>query len=155
MFQQVTEVFGLSGLIGTTPEGTIFQFALCLLLYNMIQVVKRYIAADPGTPVAAEAISTELLFRDVERQLIALTELAEPAEVVARLPKALSMAEAVARLRGLLAGAWRSEWRKAVNKKRRTQAPKAKQSGAHTSIHRVLEKHRQHQKEQKEAAPNM
>ena len=155
VFQQITEVFHLQQLIGSTAQATVFQAAFCLVLYNLIQVVKRYVAADAGTPVALEAISTELLFRDVERQLIALTELAEPAEVVACLPKALTRAEAVARLTDLLAGAWRPEWRKAVNKKRRTQGPKAKQSGAHTSIHRVLEKHRQHQKERKEAPPNM
>jgi Transposase DDE domain len=32
MFQQVTEVFGLEHLIGTKPEGVIFQFAMCLVL---------------------------------------------------------------------------------------------------------------------------
>lgn len=151
VFQQITEVFHLQQLIGSTAQATVFQAAFCLVLYNMIQVVKRFIAADPGTPVAVEAISTELLFRDIERQLIAMTELTTPTEVVACFPKAMSMAEAVARLRDLLSGAWRPEWRKAVNKKRRVQVPKAKQSGAHTSIHRVLEKHRQHQKEEKEA----
>jgi hypothetical protein len=155
VFQQITEVFHLQQLIGSTAQATVFQAAFCLVLYNLIQVVKRYLAADPGTPVAAAEISTELLFRDVERQLIALTELAEPAEVIACLPKALSMAEAIARLRDMLAGAWRPEWRKAVNTKRRSQVPKAKQSGAHTSIHRVLQAHRQHQKEQKETSSNM
>jgi hypothetical protein len=155
VFQQITEVFHLQQLIGSTAQATVFQAAFCLVLYNLIQVVKRFLAADPGTPATAEAISTELLFRDVERQLIALTELAKPAEVVACLPQTLSLAEAAARLRDLLAGAWRPEWRKAVNTKRRTQAPKAKQSGAHTSVHRVLERHRQRQKEQKEAPDNM
>ena len=43
MFQQVTEVFGLEHLIGTKPEGVIFQFAMCLLLYNLIQVVRGVI----------------------------------------------------------------------------------------------------------------
>lgn len=31
VFQQVTDVFGLKGLIGGTPQATIFQFAFCLL----------------------------------------------------------------------------------------------------------------------------
>ena len=147
VFQQITEVFHLQQLIGSTAQATVFQAAFCLVLYNLIQVVKGYLAADAGTPVAAAAISTELLFRDVERQLIAVTELTQPAELIACLPKALSMTEVGARLRCLLTGAWRPEWRKAVNKKRRVQVPKAKQSGAHTSIHRVLEKHRQRQNE--------
>jgi hypothetical protein len=44
MFQKVTEVFGLRGLVGGTPQGCIFQLAFCLLLDNMIQVVRGYIA---------------------------------------------------------------------------------------------------------------
>jgi DDE family transposase len=40
VFQQITEVFHLQRLIGTTPQGTVFQFAFCVLLYNMVQVVR-------------------------------------------------------------------------------------------------------------------
>jgi Transposase DDE domain len=40
VFQQVTEVFGLQGLIGSSPRATVFQFAFCLLLYNLLQVVR-------------------------------------------------------------------------------------------------------------------
>ena len=35
IFQQITEVFHLQTLIGTTPQGTVFQCAFCLLLYNL------------------------------------------------------------------------------------------------------------------------
>jgi len=38
VFQQITEVFNLQHLIGTTPQGTLFQLAFCLLLYNMLQL---------------------------------------------------------------------------------------------------------------------
>jgi IS4 transposase len=40
VFQQITEVFDWRRLIGTTPQGTLFQLAFCLLLYNQIQVVR-------------------------------------------------------------------------------------------------------------------
>ncbi len=76
MFQQVTEVFGLSGLIGSTPEGTIFQFALCLLLYNMIQVIRGVIATEVEKP--REKISTENLFDDVQREMIAWSVVITP-----------------------------------------------------------------------------
>jgi len=73
MFQQVTEVFRLNTLIGGSPEATVFQLAFCLLLYNMIQVIRAVVAAtqrrDP------ETISTEKLFVDVERELTACTVL--------------------------------------------------------------------------------
>ena len=44
VFQKVTEVFHLQGLIGGTPKATIFQFAFCLLLYNVIQLMGRHSA---------------------------------------------------------------------------------------------------------------
>ena len=81
MFQQVTEVFGLEHLIGTRPEGVIFQFAMCLLLYNLIQVVRGVIAVESGRP--REEISGEKLFEDVQRQMIAWSETVTPEETIA------------------------------------------------------------------------
>lgn len=72
-FQQITEVFHLNRLMATTPQGTLFQLSFCLLLYNMIQVVRGYVAVGQG--VSLEVISTELLFVDVSKQLVALNEL--------------------------------------------------------------------------------
>jgi hypothetical protein len=76
VFQQITEVFHLHTLIGATPQGTVFQFAFCGLLYNMGQVVRAYVATAQARP--APTISTELLFDDVHRQLVAFTELVAP-----------------------------------------------------------------------------
>ena len=42
-------------------------------------------------------------------------------------------------LRQLLGRAWSEGWKKAVNKKPRPQQAKAKQSGAHTSVHKILQ----------------
>src|SRR5262249_39807499 len=72
MFQQVTEVFGLRGLIGSTPEATVFQFAFCLVLYDLFQVLRAYVAQAERRPV--QTISTEKLFEDVTRELIAWEE---------------------------------------------------------------------------------
>src|SRR4029453_14085955 len=44
VFQQITEVFHLQALIGTPPQGTVLQLAFCLLLYNLLQVVRAYVA---------------------------------------------------------------------------------------------------------------
>src|SRR5205807_10024844 len=70
VFQQITEVFHLNRLIATTPQGTLFQLSFCLLLYNLIQVVRGYVAV--GQQRAVETISTELLFVDITKQLVAL-----------------------------------------------------------------------------------
>ena len=40
VFQQITEVFHLNRLIATTPQGTLFQLAFCLLVYDLIQVAR-------------------------------------------------------------------------------------------------------------------
>jgi hypothetical protein len=44
VFQQVTEVFCLDSLIGSSAKSTVFQAAFCFLLYNMIQVIRAYLA---------------------------------------------------------------------------------------------------------------
>jgi IS4 transposase len=81
VFQQVTEVFALEGLIGGSPEATVFQFAFCLLLYNLIHVVRaRVAAAQQREP---ETISVENLFDDVRRELMAWNLMIEPQATVA------------------------------------------------------------------------
>lgn len=40
VFQQITEVFELRHLIGSTPQATVFQAALCLAVYNTLQLIR-------------------------------------------------------------------------------------------------------------------
>src|SRR5205823_1758385 len=138
VFQQITEVFHLNRLIATTPEGTLFQLSFCLLLYDMIQVVRGYVAAGQQHPV--EVISTELLFADVTKQLVALNELVEAGRVVVLLP-ALPSAAAVRRhLRQLLGSVWSDGWLKAPAQRRQPPARK-KGRREHTSVYRLLNAH--------------
>jgi hypothetical protein len=140
MFQQVTEVFGLSGLIGTTPEGTIFQFALCLLLYNMIQVVRGVIATEVEKP--REKISTENLFDDVQRELIAWSVVITPEATLDHFQGEWTALRVKVRLSDLLGSLWRDRWRKAPPKKKKPPHPK-KQKRTHGSVFRILEAHAQ------------
>ena len=66
---------------GSKNELTPSFFAMCLLLYNLIQVVRGVIAVDVQRP--REEISGEKLFEDVERQMIAWSETVEPEETIA------------------------------------------------------------------------
>jgi hypothetical protein len=140
VFQQITEVFHLNRLIATTPQGTLFQLSFCLLLYDMIQVVRGYVAV--GQQRAVETISTELLFIDVSKQLSALNELVEAAGVVALLPAATSAAALRKRLGRLLGSVWSECWVKASPKKRKAPAPR-KGKRDHISVFRLLQTHRQ------------
>jgi Transposase DDE domain len=136
VFQQITEVFHLQTLIGTTPQGTVFQFAFCVLLYNLVQIVRAYIATAQARPVPT--ISTELLFADVHRQLVAVTELV-PAEQLAGVVPVLPTEETLrAQLTRLLATIWTNRWLKQSTKKRTAPAPRTPTRGNHTSVFRVV-----------------
>jgi hypothetical protein len=143
VFQQITEVFALRRLIGSTPQATVFQAAFCLLLYNMVQVLRGYIATTQPPPCRAEALSGEQLFYDVQRELTAVSVLIPAPMVVVAYTEELSREELCQRLHSLLDSVWTPRWRKAVNTKPRPKVAKAKRSGAHTSMHRLLHAARQ------------
>jgi hypothetical protein len=136
VFQQITEVFHLQALIGTTPQGTVFQFAFCVLLYNMVQVVRAYVATAQARPVPT--ISTELLFDDVHRQLVALTELVPAAQVEPLFPVLPTAEELRRQLTRLLATGWTTRWLKAPPKKRKAPASRTPIRGNQTSVYRLV-----------------
>jgi Transposase DDE domain len=135
MFQQVTEVFHLGTLIGGSPEATIFQFAFCLLLYNMIQIVRAYLAAAQQREV--ETISTEKLFLDVERELTACTVMWDVEQLRERVDRPWTAKEVKSRLRELFRDVWSDRWLKAKTYKRRPH-PVVPRLGVHVSVHRIL-----------------
>ena len=52
VFQEITELFYLRKLIGCTPEAVTFQAAFCMVIYNIVQVMKAYVAkVGPSTPL--------------------------------------------------------------------------------------------------------
>jgi hypothetical protein len=146
MFQQVTEVFGLTHLIGTRPEGVIFQFAMCLLLYNLIQVVRGVIAVEVQRP--REEISGEKLFEDVQRQMIAWSEMLEPEETIAHFQGTWTALRVKQRLSELLEGMWKKRWLKSPPKKPQAERKKVRKR-THSSVYRILEAHQQRLKKEK------
>lgn len=141
VFQEVATVFGLQHLIGSTPEASAFDTALCMLIYNMIQVVKAQLAAQQKLPL--DDVSSKNLFRGVQRSLVALYELLSPAQIAASIAVPTEPVAMLAWLTQLLQGQWRPQFRKARNKNPRRYAPKPKQSGAHTSIERLRLRHKE------------
>jgi hypothetical protein len=140
VFQQITEVFHLQTLIGTTPQGTVFQFAFCVLLYNMVQVVRAYVATAQARPVPM--ISTEVLFDDVHRQLVAFTELVPPGQVEPLLDVLPTEAELRVQLTRLLATVWTTRWLKAPTRKRKAPVPRIPIRGNQTSVFRLVADYR-------------
>jgi hypothetical protein len=141
MFQKVTEVFGLQSLIGGTPQACIFQLAFCLLLHNLIQVVRAYVAA--GQQRAVAEVSSEKLFDDVQRELIAWTVVMEAQTTLEYFAPRLEGAALQARLHTLLGSTWRAGWLKAPKQKRHRPPPR-KRTRTHNSVYRILQAHRLH-----------
>jgi hypothetical protein len=149
-FQQVTEVFGLSALIGSTPEGTIFQFALCLLLYNMIQVVRGVIATGIEKPRGE--ISTENLYDDVQRELIAWSVVIDHEDTLKYFEEEWTALRVKARLSELLEGVWHDRWRKAPPKRKKPPHPERDKKRTHGSVFRIVAAHRE-KMAQRQVAP--
>jgi hypothetical protein len=144
MFQKVTEVFDLQKLIGSTPQAMIFQSAFCFVLYNLIEVVRAYVAQGAKRPVGE--VSTEKLFDSVCRQLGAWSELGEPAHAAAYFQPTLPAKPLKQKLTQLLGNLWTERWLKSRNKKPRPAKPKARVKpghGGHSSVWRVLQASKQ------------
>ena len=141
MFQQVTQTFSLERLISCSPKGVLFQLSLCLLMYNLVQVVKAYVAAEGR--VQRSAVSTANLFYDVKRELSAASYLAPDALAAAAGNPPQNAREMCRRLRQLLAGTWDPiAYIKAADKRPRPAKPKTKSKTSgrtHTSVQRLLE----------------
>jgi hypothetical protein len=135
VFQKVTEVFGLEGLIGGTPQATVFQFSFCLLLYNQIQVVRAYIAQHQARD--PETVSLELLFVDVHRELTAWHVVVSQTATVEHFPRRTA-GQTRAELHRLLGPLWSVRWIKSVNKKRRPHHPSRHRQKTHGSVFRIL-----------------
>lgn len=148
VFQQITEVFELRHLIGSAPQATVFQASLCLVIYNILQLVRGYVAAGRPEPVKVEEISTEKIFQDLHEQLVSLHTVLSSAELLPWLSVPQTVDEMKQRLAAGLGGTWSVRWKKAVTKKRRPAKAKAKQSGAHTSVHKILQQAKQQRKDQ-------
>jgi Transposase DDE domain len=138
VFHQITDVFSLKNLIGTSPKAVLFQLSFCLLLYNTLQVLRTHLAFHQKCE--AEKISNEKLFYDVKRELVAVDELVENECLLELLGEAPTAGEFRAYLQENLRGVWSNRWWKAPSsgggghKKVKTRV-----LGNHTSTYRVLQ----------------
>jgi hypothetical protein len=141
VFQKITEVFELRQLIGCTAEATIFQASFCMVLYNLLQLMCAFMAASQES-MTVESVSIEKVFDDVHRELTTLVVLFPSATIAGWYNTDWPPEVVVQRLQILLAASWTPRYRKAINKKPRPKVEKPKCSGAHTSVHKVLQAER-------------
>jgi DDE family transposase len=136
VFQQITEVFHLRQFISSTPQGAIFQFALCGLLYNLIQVVRGYIGYLQQRP--AHSLSSEMIFNDVTDQMTAASLLLSPERLIDLLAPEPA-AQLQMRLSTLLAGQWSALWIKCPPKKQRPPPVRRTVPGGHSSAWKLIQ----------------
>lgn len=135
VFQQVTQTFSLEHLIGSSPKATLLQFSFCLLLYNLMQMIRAWVA--DGGKVAASMVSLFYLFTDCRKEL----------EMWAyytggNWPRTRRTTEQMRqRLAELLGHQWDPiRYAKNVDKKPRPKPkPKQRLHGGYSSVQRVLE----------------
>jgi Transposase DDE domain len=137
LFQKVTEVFHLRALVSARENGTVFQAALCLLLYNLTILVRAHIAA--GTGRTTGEVSLEKLFGDVCRQLTGLFEVLGPAAVTGRYADDRPTAEGLRSYLGrVLGGTWRDWWIKSPPRKKGKPARTEYLAGGHSSVYKIV-----------------
>lgn len=141
VFQEVTKVFGLKHLIGSTPQASLFQFSICLLLYNTLQLVRAYVAV--GRKQAATTISTEKMFRHVRRQLSAWLLLVgvDSTTALSHDDAPTTRCSLAARLGSL----WHPRWTRAPTQSRRAP-PRPAARGKRVSAQKLIEADRKRKK---------
>lgn len=132
LFQQVTQTFSLQHLIGCSPNAVLLQLAFCLLLYNVTQIARSYLAADGGVP--RESVSMFTVFEQIQRGLTTWLMMSDEPEV--------KMALSIDTLRERLLELTRSRWRKTYlshsDRKPRVRGRKKTTEGLHTSVHKLM-----------------
>ena len=141
LFQQVTEVFDLRRLIGSTPKAMIFQAGLCLVIYNLIQVIRGYAAQAGKTTV--RQVSSDQLFTDVQRHLVAWTQIGDVRVAIERFAVPLAPAVLCRRLGELIGSCWTTRWLKTKPQPQRPprKYPTTKVPGGRISVTRALKEY--------------
>jgi len=138
MFQRVVQTFDLRELIGGTPEATVFQAALCLLLYNITMIVRDFVAV--GAQREPKTVSLQLLFDDMVRDLTGWLQVIglETTLALLRETKHCNPLGLRQYLAAILGTVWTNRWNKAPTRKRLRSPLRAYIGGGHTSVDKIL-----------------
>jgi hypothetical protein len=139
MFQQVVQTFDLRHLIGGTPQATVFQSMICLLLYNITLLIRDHVAVEADRE--PDTVSLKLLFDDLVRDLAGWTKVigTDATLELLRATRILKPEDLRRHLQKRLAEVWTDRWVKAPTRKRPPKAPlRAYICGGHSSVEKIL-----------------
>jgi len=144
-FQHVTEEFDLRHMIGSTAEATLFQFAISLVIYNVMRLIHAHVSQTHN--ISPEDLSVLKISRTAKKQIVALSVMVSAGEATDQIQSRKQTESQVAQMLSCL---WDDDWLKAKKKNRtgkttRKNQPVAptplsskKRSGAHTSVFRAI-----------------
>jgi hypothetical protein len=137
VFQAVTEVYELRHLIGSTPRGTIFQAAFCMLMYNVLQVLKSHVAA--GGNLSPRQVSGELLFDDATAEMTAWNRLLSVEATVEVVSQPLETGTLRDYLGERLQPLWTPRWLKSPKRKPTEYQKKRRPPSGSICVYRALQ----------------
>ena len=132
VFQRITEVLSLRRLIGTSARATVFQLSLCLLLYNVLQLVRGYVSRNANRSVSE--VSPKKLLEDLRDELAGCRTVlgSEKWNMIVR----PSTAEELKLWLESRLKVWHPHWKKA--KRRRHRPEKVRRGKRHDSVFRLM-----------------
>jgi len=137
LFQKITDVFHLRALVSARENGTVFQAALCLLLYNLTIVIRAYVAE--GAQRTTATVSMEKLFTDICRQLTSVVEVLGTPVVVAYYADGKWTADALrSYLARVLGKTWREFWTMSPPRTLSPPTPTEYLVGGHSSVFKIV-----------------
>jgi hypothetical protein len=136
-FLHVTKEFDLRHMIGSTAEATLFQFAISLVIHNVMRLIQAHVSEARN--ISPEDLSLPKIINTAKKQMASLS-IFVPAGQAADL--ILNKNPTAARVAKWLSKLWDSDWIKARKKSRSVKPPPKKQSGAHTSVFRQMQAYR-------------
>ena len=139
-FNKLSEVFSLLHVIGCKPRATFFQFVLCCLVYNIMQLVRHHLGQQ--NELEPQDVSMQMLHTEIVKQLTALFMFVDDDEICAAISTPQTLAQRHQRITDTLATAWKPHFEKTPNKKPKRGAPpphKPPIPGGHTSVQRLIE----------------
>jgi len=119
----------LRHMIGSTAEATLFQFAVTLIIHNVMRLIQAHVSEAQNT--SPEELSLPKLIRTAKKQMVSLTVFV-PAGRTAEL--ILSRDPTPARVAQMLGRLWDDDWIKARRKKNRQRLLPPRSDRAHTHL---------------------
>lgn len=134
MLSKVSQVFDLQKLISSSAQGTVFQLALCTVLYNVIEVMRQWLTPAGQAP---GGLSIARLYGRVRQELTGVTVLLTFEEAASGLEE-LSQWSSRSELEDLAGRIPITAFAKSPNKPRKPPPVKQPLPNGHTSIYRLM-----------------